>query len=178
MSAEASGEVSFRDANLGDWNLVCWGRGLCSTLVTLRANETMGRELGGVCSSVGVALKSNCLIHNFSWGWSCPDSFYNLSWQAMQRPVQLGWGNHGEPTQCVYFCFKLSQARTGAKQSNVNILSPPWDPRRKACGSRLLILDLGVLPRGDETEWSFLVSDVVFKADTARGVRPGRRADH
>lgn len=57
-------------------------------LVTLRANDTMGRDQGGVCSSAGVAL--NCLIHNFSRGWSRPDSFYNLSQQVMQLPVQFG----------------------------------------------------------------------------------------
>jgi hypothetical protein len=59
-------------------------------LVTLRANDTMGRDQGGVWSSVGVALKSNCLIHDFSWGWSLPDSFCNLSRQVMQPPVQCG----------------------------------------------------------------------------------------
>lgn len=59
-------------------------------LVTLRANDTMGQDQGGVCSPVGVALKSNCLIHNFSSGWSRPDSFYNLSRQVMQPPIQFG----------------------------------------------------------------------------------------
>lgn len=59
-------------------------------LVTLGANDTREGIRKVYVVLVGVALKSNCLIHNSSWGWSHLDSFYYLSWQVMQPPIQFG----------------------------------------------------------------------------------------
>lgn len=89
MSEEAGGVVSFRDVKeeRGIW---CVGGEARGMPVTLRANDTKGGDQEGVCSTCRCGAGSNCLIHNFSRGWSHPDSFCYLSWQALQPPIQLG----------------------------------------------------------------------------------------
>lgn len=73
-------------------------------LVALGANDTMGRDQEGVCSSIGGALKSNCLIHNFSWGWSVLTHSTTRPGRLCNR-LQFGWRKHWQRNTALLLLF-------------------------------------------------------------------------